>query len=134
MWAATEPFDKPVFRCDYSDVELLGKAVTRGRLWRPVGLAMHVSNGALFGVVYALVVDRLPGPRPLRGVLAGMLEHLGSWPGVALTDRFHPARDQLVTMKGNRNAFRQATWRHLLFGAALGVFESVLSSREADRA
>ena len=127
VWAATEPVDKPIFGCEYSDVELLGKAVTRGRLWRPIGLAAHVFNGALFGVVYSLVVDRLPGPRPLRGVAAGMVEHLASWPGVAFTDRFHPARGQLVTMKGNRAAFKQATWRHFLFGAMLGLFEAKLN-------
>ena len=128
VWAATEPIDKPIFGCDYSDVELLGKAVTRGKLWRPIGLAAHLANGAMFGVAYSLVVDRLPGPRTLRGVVAGMAEHLASWPGVAFTDRLHPARDELVTMKGNRAAFKQATWRHLLFGAMLGLFEAKLNS------
>ena len=30
VWAAQEPLDKRVFDVDHSDVELLGKAVTRG--------------------------------------------------------------------------------------------------------
>lgn len=137
VWAAAEPLDKPIFDCRYSDVEFLGKGVTRGPLWRPIGLAMHLINGAIFGAVYANVAHRLPGPGVLRGVTAGMIEHLLSWPGVAIADRVHPARDQLVRMKGNSNAFRQATWRHLLFGAALGLFEARLnqpSAAEADSA
>ena len=30
FWALEEPFDQQLLRCDYSDVALLGKAVTRG--------------------------------------------------------------------------------------------------------
>jgi len=126
-WALAEPLDKPVFKCDYSDVELLGKGITRGPLWRPLGLAAHLFNGALFGAVYANLAPRLPLPGALRGVLAGMAEHLASWPAVRITDRFHPARDELVKMSGNRNAFRQATWRHLLFGLVLGIVEARLN-------
>ncbi|MEI6446984.1 MAG: hypothetical protein WCO96_03765 [Actinomycetes bacterium] len=130
VWAASEPLDKPIFNCRYSDVELLGKGVTRGPLWRPIGLLAHLFNGALFGAVYANLAPKLPGPGLAKGIAAGMTEHLLSWPAVAITDRFHPARDELVTMKGNANAFRQATWRHLLFGAALGVVEAKLNPPE----
>jgi hypothetical protein len=52
VWALEEPLDERVFRCDYSDVALLGKAVTRGPRWRIAGLAVHVTNGALFGVAF----------------------------------------------------------------------------------
>lgn len=129
-WALVEPLDKPVFNCRYSDVELLGKAVTRGPLWRPVGLVAHLVNGALFGAVYANVRVGVDLPGPLRGIAAGMAEHLASWPAVRITDRFHPARGELVKMAGNRNAFRQATWRHLLFGIVLGTVESRLNGPE----
>ena len=127
VWAITEPLDKPVFKCEYSDVELLGKAVTRGRLWPIAGLIQHLLNGALFGAVYANVAPKTPVPAPLRGVAAGMTEHLASWPAVGLADRFHPARDELVKLSGNRNAFAQATWRHLLFGGVLGAVEAKLN-------
>jgi hypothetical protein len=130
VWAASEPLDKPIFKCRYSDVELLGKGVTRGPLWRPIGFLMHIFNGALFGAVYANLAPKLPGPGVAKGVAAGMTEHLLSWPAVAITDRFHPARDELVTMKGNSNAFRQATWRHLVFGAVLGIVEAKLNQSE----
>ena len=45
------------------------------------------------------------------------------WPLVSVTDRLHPARDELPTLSGNRPAFLQAAWRHLLFGLVLGELE-----------
>jgi hypothetical protein len=39
VWALEEPLDQRLFRCDYSDVALLGKALTRGRGWRAAGSA-----------------------------------------------------------------------------------------------
>jgi hypothetical protein len=39
VWAAQQPLDKRVFRFGFDDVELLGKAVTRGPRWRLVGTA-----------------------------------------------------------------------------------------------
>jgi hypothetical protein len=128
VWAATEPLDKPIFGCRYSDVEFLGKGVTRGSSWRAIGLVMHVFNGALFGAVYANTKHRLPGSPTARGLIAGMIEHLLSWPATAIADKVHPARDELVSLSGNRAAFAQATWRHALFGATLGAVEGLLNT------
>src|ERR671913_2515206 len=75
VWAAQEPLDKRVFGVDYSDVELLGKAVTRGDEWPAVGLAIHIANGAAFGAGYALAKPFLPGPAVGRAVIAAMAEH-----------------------------------------------------------
>ena len=127
VWAAQQPLDRRVLQCSFSDVELLGKAVTRGRGWPLVGLAMHIQNGAAFGAAYAVLKPSLPGPPIARGALAGMVEHAASWPLVRLVDRYHPARRDLVTLTGNRRALVQATWRHLVFGAALGAVEDRLS-------
>ena len=132
VWAALQPLDKKPFNCDYDDVELLGKLVTRGPAWRPIGLVMHLQNGAMFGALYANVVTRTGLPRPAAGVGAAMVEHVASWPGVRITDRFHPAREEMVTMSGNRNAWWQAAWRHFVFGAALGVFEKLLNPTEPE--
>src|SRR4029079_15241470 len=57
IWVAQQPLDKAVFGVDYDDAELLGKAVTRGPAWLPVGTSMHVANGALFGAAYANVAQ-----------------------------------------------------------------------------
>ena len=110
------------FRYDYSDVALLGKAVTRGRGWRPLGFAIHAANGAVFGLAY----DRLR--RSARSIRDGSRsgwpsrEHLALYPLNAVVDRYHPARGEpgLPPLLSSPRAFAQATWRHLLFGVLLG--------------
>jgi hypothetical protein len=55
--------------------------------------------------------------------MAAQVENFGLWPLVALTDRYHPARDELPRLGGDRAALAQATWRHALFGVLLGALE-----------
>lgn len=123
VWALAQPLDKLVASGGFDDVELLGKAVTRGGGWYPLGFAMHAGNGALFGAVYANVAPAIPVPAPARGPLVALAEHLVSWPLTGLSDRLHPAREDLPKLLRNRAAFAQATWRHLLFGVVLGELE-----------
>ena len=52
VWGLQEPLDQRVFGHDYSDVAVLGKAVTAGPGWWPTGIAIHLANGAFFGVAY----------------------------------------------------------------------------------
>jgi len=127
VWAAQEPLDQRLFGVRSSDVELLGKLVTRGRNWRAVGLAFHLLNGAAFGAVYAVRSPELPVPAWARGAAAALGEHLATWPLTALADRVHPARAELPALAGDPAAFLQATWRHLLFGAVLGETERRLN-------
>jgi hypothetical protein len=122
VWAAQMPLDKRVFASNFDDVELLGKAFTRGRAWPAVGLVLHIQNGALFGGAYAALAPRLPLPSWSRGPLAAM---------VALADRLHPARDEMPRAFGNTRALAQATWRHLVFGVALGEIERRLNAEPA---
>jgi hypothetical protein len=127
LWALQQPLDKRVFGSRYDDVELLGKLVTRGPAWRAAGLALHATNGAAFGASFALARPHLPG-RPLaQAVAVAMAENFGFWPLGRMIDRFHPARRELEPLAGNHRALAQATWRHLLFGAALGVLEPRLN-------
>jgi hypothetical protein len=128
VWAFQQPLDKLVFESRFDDVELLGKAITRGEGWYPTGLAAHMQNGALFGAAYTNVAPLLPLPPALRGPLAGLTEHLVSWPMGRLSDRFHPAAGELPTLTGNRRVFAQETWRHLLFGLVLGELERRLNA------
>jgi len=131
VWAAQQPLDKRLFRFPFDDVELLGKAVTRGPRWRAVGTAMHLANGALFGAAYANLAARAAWvPQWGRGPAAALAEHVASWPATALTDRLHPARAELPVLAGSRRAFAQATWRHLLFGVVLGTLERRLRRSE----
>jgi hypothetical protein len=116
VWAAVEPFDRRVMRHDYSDVAVLGKAVTRSRGWPLAGLAMHAANGAVFGVAYEQVRRR-----GISAVTLALVEHTVLFPLGAIVDRRHPARGtEGLAPLWSKQAFAQATFRHLLFGALLG--------------
>jgi hypothetical protein len=128
VWALQQPLDKLVIGHSYDDLELLGKAVTRGDGWYPIGFALHLGNGAVFGAVYANLAPALPLSPAVRGPAAALVEHVVLWPLGALTDRFHPARNELPSIVASRRAFAQATWRHLLFGLILGELERRLNA------
>lgn len=122
VWAAQEPLDRRLLGCDYSDVAVLGKGLTRGPRWRAVGLVLHTVNGALFGLAYHEARARLPvDPRRLAVAMA-LAEHVGLYPLCAVVDRYHPARGEegVPPLLTNPRAFAQATWRHGLFGLLLG--------------
>jgi len=126
-----QPLDKRLFNSSYDDVEILGRFVTRGEHWRPIGFALHVYNGAMLGAAYARLKPFLPGPPVLRGLLAALVEHVAAWPLTVLFDRYHPARKELPKLAANPRAFGQATIRHAAFGIVLGLLEDVLDSRSA---
>ena len=129
VWAAQQPLDKRVFGVDYDDTELLGKLVTQGPAWRPVGLAMHLANGAAFGAAYAAAAPSVQLPSWARGPLAAMAEHASTWPLTSLL-RLHPAAKDFPPLFGNPRAIAQATWRHMLFGVVLGELERRLNAPE----
>lgn len=121
VWGLQQ-LDKRLFRCDYSDVAVMGKAVTRGGTWPVVGLGIHVVNGAVFGLVFYEVRQRVSlGPRRLAIGMA-LTEHVALFPLSYFVDRFHPARGErgVPPLLTNPRVFAQATWRHALFGAVLG--------------
>ena len=121
VWGLLEPVDQRLFRHDYSDVAVLGKAVTRGRAWRPVGFAVHAVNGAVFGLAYHEIRQRTALPERRLAFGLALTEHLALFPLGGAVDRFHPARGEpgLAPLLSWR-AFGQATMRHAVFGAVLG--------------
>ena len=122
-WALQQPLDKLVFRSRFDDVELLGKAVTRGEGWYPAGLR-GTSRTAPCSERCTRTCARVAGAagasadRWWRSPSTPRRGHSGT-----LSDRVHPARRELPALGGNRRAFAQATWRHLLFGIILGELE-----------
>ncbi|MBO0767829.1 MAG: hypothetical protein J2O48_04005 [Solirubrobacterales bacterium] len=129
VWAATQPLDKLLLGSRYDDVELLGRALSADEdKYVPLGLIAHLLNGAAFGAGYAQLAPGLPGPAWLKGPAVSLAENTLLWPLGFIVDRFHPRRDKLpFRLAGNRRAFYQATWRHLLFGAVLGELERRLN-------
>jgi hypothetical protein len=121
VWAAVEPLDTRIAGCDYSDVAMLGKAVTRSRLWPLAGLAVHGANGAVFGLALE-AARRRTGADPRRLALGlAVAEHLTLFPLGLVVDRAHPARGSRgVAPMTTPRGFALESFRHVLFGAVLG--------------
>src|SRR5438874_8010403 len=66
VWALQQPLDKLAFSSRYDDLELLGKGLTTGEGWYPLGFAIHMGNGAAFGAIYANLAPAIPFPAALR--------------------------------------------------------------------
>jgi hypothetical protein len=122
VWGLLEPLDQRLLRCDYSDVALLGKAVTRGPHWRAAGFALHAANGAAFGLALEGLLRRTGADKRRLALGLALGEHFGLYPLSALVDRYHPARGEqgIPPLLTNPRALAQATWRHAVFGVVLG--------------
>ena len=122
VWALQEPLDQWALRSHYSDVAVLGKVVIGGRAWWPAGLALHLVNGAVFGLVYYEARRRWPQRPRLLAMSMALGEHAALYPLGYFVDRFHPRRGTrgVPPLMSNRRAFAQATWRHSIFGVVLG--------------
>jgi hypothetical protein len=122
VWGAIEPLDQRLLRYDYSDVAVLGKAVTRGPRWRLAGFALHAANGAAFGFAFDELRKHLRVDARRLAVAMALAEHLTLYPLCYFVDRHHPARGEsgVPPLLRSPRAFAQATWRHAVFGAILG--------------
>jgi hypothetical protein len=121
VWGVLEPLDQRLFRCDYSDIALLGKAVTR-RHWRVAGFLLHALNGVAFGLAFDELRRRTGTPTRRLALVAALGEHVALYPLSGLVDRYHPARGEpgIPPLLRNPRAFGQATVRHAVFGLVLG--------------
>ena len=122
LWGMLEPLDQRLFRCDYSDVALLGKLVTERRGWRAFGFALHAANGAVFGLAFDAVRRHSTIDQRRLAVALALAEHVALYPLAYFVDRYHPARGRhgVPPLLTNPRAFGQATVRHVLFGLVLG--------------
>ena len=99
VWGLQEPLDRRVFRCDYSDVKLVG------------GLGVHALNGALFGLAFDFARRRTSVEQRRLAVGLALAEHTVLWPVLGLLE------PELVRKP---RAFAQGLYRHALFGVVLG--------------
>jgi hypothetical protein len=119
-WAAAEPLARRLFGVRYSDVRLLGAAVTSGPHWKTAGWGLHLLNGALFGAAFA----RLGGRGVPHALAAAQLENAALWiPGMAVVDRWHPDRQSGAwpPLLWNGRVFAYEVTVHALFGTVLGL-------------
>jgi len=121
-WAGAEPLGQRVFGTPYSDVRLLGALTPAGAAWRQAGTAVHVVNGALFGVVFG----RLGGDGWVQGLVAAQLENLALWPVMAVMDRMHPDRRSGAwpPLFRSKRVLAYEVTMHALFGIVLGTLLS----------
>jgi hypothetical protein len=119
VWAAAEPPLRRALGTPYSDVRLLGRLVTRTRLWPLAGLTVHALNGAAFGAAFAA----LGGRGVARGLVAAQIENAAAWPLMLVLDRAHPDRRSGAwpPLATDARIWLQETLAHALFGAVLGA-------------
>lgn len=118
-WLAAEPALQRLFRTPYSDVRLLGATVTRGRLWAPAGVAIHLANGAAFGAAF----EGFGHHGPKQGLVVAQVENLALWPAMAAVDRLHPDRKSGAwpPLLRNGRVFAYEVATHAVFGLVLGA-------------
>jgi hypothetical protein len=116
-WIVVEPLVARALGTSYTDVRLLGRAVTRRRAWPLVGGLIHLGNGAAFG----WVLDRTGADRPWQAVAAAQVENAILWPTLAVVDRIHPdvRSGAWPRLLRSRRVFAQEVVNHLVFGIAL---------------
>jgi hypothetical protein len=123
-YLAEQEVDRRLMNPRSDDLVLLGGLVTgRHRWWRPIGLTMHLTAGAVFALIFdRLVARRLVGPYWFRGVAFAQLENAALWPVLLLIDRFHPAvRRGVIAPTARPLYFAQSVLRHLALGSTLGL-------------
>ena len=128
-WGAAEPALGRLFRVPYSDIRLLGAGVTTGPGWRPVGWALHLVNGAVFGALF----ERLGGHGVARALAAAQVENAVLWaPGMAVVDRLHPDRRSGAwpPLLRNGRVFAYEVTTHALFGLVLGALTRTATKQQ----
>jgi hypothetical protein len=99
VWGLQEPLDRRLFRCDYSDVKLVG------------GFGVHALNGALFGLGFDFVRRRTNIDQRRLAIALAVAEHTALWPVLGLL---------APEVAKSPRAFAQGVYRHALFGFVLG--------------
>ncbi len=125
-FVAEQLVDQAVWPDGYSDMKLLGMAVTRkSPAYWAVALPWHLLNSIGFAMLYARVIGpRLPGPPLLRGVILALAENNGLWfPGLPVINRVHPAiQDGTIRpLRTGGTDWLVGNLRHLALGLVLGA-------------
>jgi hypothetical protein len=118
-WVAVEPVWRRLLGGPHRELRLVGRLLASESLWKPAGLAVHLANGAAFGVAF----ERLGGRGVRQAVAAAQIENAVLWPTMAIADRLHPdVRDGTWPgLVGNPRVLGQEIAGHAVFGVVLGL-------------
>jgi hypothetical protein len=118
VWVAVEPVWRRALRSPHSELRLVGRMLASESSWKPVGLVMHLANGAIFGMAF----DRLGGRGVRTAVLAAQVENALLWPSMLIVDRIHPdVRDgSWPPLARDPRVIAHEVAGHLVFGVVLG--------------
>lgn len=122
-YAAMMELDRKVTKSKVDDLVLVGRPFVPNRpeLARPVGLVVHLGNGAALALAYAaLAHDRWPGPAWLRGVLFLNLENLALYPIMLFSDHHPAVKDGQMDNYWSRQAFAESLPPHTVYGLLIG--------------
>ena len=122
-FVAEEMIDERLLQPVYSDMKLLGYAVTRkSPQWWIAALIMHEFNSLLFALVYSRIIGPyLPGKGWRRGLLMAMIEGNGLWPFVYVMNGIHPGiKSGAMPPIGGWRDILAGELRHIAFGVVLG--------------
>lgn len=125
-YLAAQGLDIRLLRNRTDDLAIHGRLLARDPFWwRSAGMVMHCLFGTALGALYAAALGR-----PLRrrlppwaaGVAFMQAENTALYPLLALMQRFHPAwREGILESYYQPLTAAQQVWRHLVFGAVLGI-------------
>jgi hypothetical protein len=117
-WVLAEPVLHRTLGAPHGEVRLVGRLLAPDRAWRSVGLAVHLANGAAFGILF----DRLGGRGMRAAVIAAQLENAALWPAMTIVDRLHPdvRSGHWPPLARNPRVIAHEIAGHLVFGVVLG--------------
>jgi hypothetical protein len=113
-----EPALHRAFGSPHGELRLVGRMLAPERAWFPVGLAVHLANGAAFGLAF----DRLGGRGIRAAVVVAQVENAILWPTMTIVDRRHPdvRSGRWPALTRNPRAIAHEVAGHVVFGVVLG--------------
>jgi hypothetical protein len=119
VWIAAEPITRRLAGGTHRELRLISGLLAGKRGGNALGLAVHLANGAAFGVAF----NRLGGRGVRQAVVAAQVENAILWPGMAVADRVHPdvRSGRWPKLFSDRGTIVQEIGGHLVFGVVLGA-------------
>lgn len=125
-YLAAQAIDLRLFNNRTDDLAIHGRVFSADpQRWRCIGALMHAGAGVIVGALYAgWPRRRLSAHLPpwAAGVLFLQLENALLYPLLGVMHRYHPAwQEGLLESYYQPLTAGQQVWRHVVFGAVLGV-------------